>query len=171
MASPESIFPSLNSWWRSRGAAVGEGASLPPVASTTPYDEAAAPAEPRRFTFELTYSASSAATVDLRINWFSADRRKTGGPFDLTQVPLEAAQARTATAEVVLPDNQSPRWLPSIAIPSDSGEVMISSLKVYETPTASGPAVTVWTGADEVAASVTVWDGTREISASLEIQA
>lgn len=171
MASPESIFPALSSWWRSRGAAVGDGASLTPETSTTPYDGSAAPAEPRRFTFELTYSANSAATVDLRINWFSADRRKTGGPFDLTQVPLEASQGRTVTAEVVLPDNPSPRWLPSIGVPADSGEVLISSLKVYETPAASGPAVTVWDGATEVSASVTAWDGTREIPATLEIQA
>lgn len=171
VASPESIFPSLSSWWRSRGAAVGDGASLPPEASTTPYDEAAAPAEPRRFTFELAYSAAAAAAVDLRINWFSADLRKTGGPFDLMRVPLEAAQGRTVTAEVTLPANPSPRWLPSIGVPADSGEVLISSLKIYETSAPLGPAVTVWDGATEKACAVTVWDGVTEIPATVEIQA
>lgn len=109
--------------------------------------------------------------MDLRINWFSADLQKTGGPFDLVRMPLEVAQGRTVTAEVVLPDNPSPRWLPSVGVPSDSGEVLISSLKIYGTPTPAGPAVTVWDGATEEACAVTVWDGTREIPATLEIQA
>lgn len=171
VASPESIFPTLSSWWRSLGTAVGDGASLPGGASTTPYDKAAAPAKPRRFTFELIYSAGNAAAVDLRINWFSADLQKTGGPFDLVRVPLEVAQGRAVTAEVTLPDNPSPRWLPSIGVPQDSGEVLISSLKIYETPSPTDPSAAVWDGMDEVAVSVTIWDGTEEIPATTDIQA
>lgn len=167
----ESFLPALNAWWRSLGQSQGDGASLPPGASTTPYDDSAAPVGSRRFTFELTYSANSTAAADLRINWFSADLRKTGGPFDLARVPLEAAQGRTVTAEITLPDSPSPRWLPSIGVPSDSGEVLISSLKIYETPAPAGPTVTVWAGAADKTCAVTVWDGTHEIPATLEIQA
>lgn len=150
---PESMLPVLGEWWRSRGQRQGDGSALPPGASTTPYDLSAVPVLSRRFTFEITYSAASAAKVDLRVNWFSHAQKKIGGPFSLTSVTLGAAQGQAVTAEVVLPDNQSPRWLPSVGVPADSGEVLISSLKVYETPT-SGPAVTVWDGAREVPATL-----------------
>lgn len=168
----ESILPALSSWWRSLGQSLGDGASLPPGASTTPYDGSAVPAGARRFTFEITYSASSAATLALRVNWFSSDRAKVGGPFDLTSVSLDAAPGRTVAVEVTLPDNPSPRWLPSIGVTSGPDEVLISSLKVYETsPALAGPAATVWDGAAEVAASVTMWDGASEVSTTIEIQA
>lgn len=166
----ESILPVLGAWWRSLGTRRGDGASLPPGASTTPYDGSAVLAEPRRFTFEITYSVAAAAKVDLRVNWFSAGKTKVSGPFNLVSVALDAAQGKTVTAEVTLPDNPSPRWLPSISVPSDSGEVTISSLKVYETPAPTGPTAAVWDGATERPCAVTVWDGTRELPATVEIQ-
>ena len=166
----ESLFPVLGSWWRNRGTRQGDGASLPPGASTTPYDVSAVPVESRRFTFEITYSADAAAKVVLRVNWHDSDRKKISGPFNLVSVALDAAQGKTVTAEVTLPDNPSPRWLPSVGVTSESGEVLISSLKVYETPVPPGPAVTVWDGATEKPCVVTVWDGTRELPATVEIQ-
>jgi hypothetical protein len=167
----ESILPVLGAWWRSRGTRRGDGASLPPGSSTTPYDGSAVPAEPRRFTFEITYSAAGAAKVDLRVNWFSAGKTKVSGPFSLVSVALDAARGKTVTAEVTLPDNPSPRWLPSISVPSDSSEVTISSLKVYETPAPAGSAVTIWDGAAEGPCVVTVWDGSRELPTFIDIQA
>lgn len=164
------MLPVLGEWWRSRGQRQGDGSALPSGASTTPYDGSAVPAEPRRFTFEITYSAAGAAKVDLRVNWFSAGKTKVSGPFDLASVALDVAQGRTVTAEVTLPDSPSPRWLPSIGIPSDSAEVLISSLKVYETPAPAGPAAAVWDGASELACIVTVWDGAGELPASIDIQ-
>lgn len=168
----ESLFPVLGAWWRNRGTRQGDGASLPPGASTTPYDNSAVPVESRRFTFEITYSAASAAKVVLRVNWHDSDRKKIGGPFNLVSVALEAAQGKTVTAEVTLPDNPAPRWLPSIGVTSESGEVTISSLKVYETPAPAptGPAAAVWDGASELACIVTVWDGAKELPASIDIQ-
>lgn len=166
----ESILPVLGAWWRSRGQRQGDGASLPPGAATTPYDGSAVPAEPRRFTFEITYSAAAAAKVDLRVNWFSDGKTKVSGPFNLVSVALGTAQGKTVTAEVTLPDNPSPRWLPSVGVPPESGEVLISSLKVYETPAPTGPTAAVWDGAAERPCAVTVWDGTRELPATVEIQ-
>lgn len=166
----ESLFPVLGAWWRNRGTRQGDGASLPPGASTTPYDNSAVPVESRRFTFEITYSADASAKVVLRVNWFSVGKTKVSGPFNLVSVALDAAQGRTVTAEVTLPDNPSPRWLPSVGVLPESGEVTISSLKVYETQAPPGPAVTVWDGAAERPCAVTVWDGTRELPATVEIQ-
>ena len=166
----ESLFPVLGAWWRNRGTRQGDGASLPPGASTTPYDDSAVPVESRRFTFEITYSADAAAKVVLRVNWFSAGKTKVSGPFNLVSVALDAAQGRTVTAEVTLPDNPSPRWLPSVGVLPESGEVLISSLKVYETPAPTGPTAAVWDGATERPCAVTVWDGTRELPATVEIQ-
>jgi hypothetical protein len=151
----ESILPGIGEWWRSRGQRQGDAVSLPPEASTTPYDLSAVPTASRRFTIEITYSADRASKVDLRVNWFSHVQKKLGGPFNLSSLALDAAQGKTVTAEVALPANPSPRWLPSLSVSADSGEVSISSLKVYETPSPSGP-------------SVTVWDGTREVPATIE---
>lgn len=166
----ESLFPVLGAWWRNRGTRQGDGASLPPGASTTPYDGSAVPVESRRFTFEITYSADAAAKVVLRVNWHDSDRKKISGPFNLVSVALDAAQGKTVTAEVTLPDNPSPRWLPSVGVLPESGEVLISSLKVYETPAPTGPTAAVWDGATERPCAVTVWDGTRELPATVEIQ-
>ena len=166
----ESLFPALGAWWRNRGTRQGDGASLPPGASTTPYDNSAVPVESRRFTFEITYSADAAAKVVLRVNWFSAGKTKVSGPFNLVSVALDAAQGKTVTADVTLPDNPSPRWLPSVGVLPESGEVLISSLKVYETPAPAGPTAAVWDGAAERPCAVTVWDGTRELPATVEIQ-
>lgn len=150
----ESILPGIGEWWSSQGQRQGDAVSLPPRASTTPYDLSAVPALSRRFTFELTYSADRASKVDLRVNWFSHAQKKLGGPFNLSSMALDPSPGKTVTATVTLPDNQSPRWLPSIGVSADSGEVSISSLKVYETPSPSGPSVTVWDGTHEAPATI-----------------
>lgn len=165
----ESILPVLGAWWHSKGARVGDGATLPAGASTTPYDSAATPVGSRKFTFEIDYQDSAAASVDLRVNWFNDNKVKINGPFNITNVALPQGQTKVV-AEVELPASTAPRWLPSIGVPADSGDVAISSLKIYETPVKVQP-VTVWDGASESAATVTVWDGAREVPASIEFQA
>lgn len=165
----ESIFPVLGAWWRSKGARVGDGATLPAGASTTPYDSAAKPVGSRKFTFEIDYQDSADASIDLRVNWFNDNNVKINGPFNITNVALPQGQTKVV-AEVELPASTAPRWLPSTGIPSDSGDVAISSLKIYETPVKVQP-VTVWDGASESAATMTVWDGASEVSASIEFQA
>ena len=165
----DSIFPVLGAWWRSKGSRQGDGASLPAGASTTPYDGAAMPVGSRRFTFEFDYQGAADARVDLRVNWFNDNKVKINGPFNIATVALPQGQTKVV-AEVELPASTTPRWLPSIGVPADSGDAAISSLKIYETPVKAQP-VFVWDGAREVAATITVWDGVREVPASIEFQA
>nr|DAX45561.1 MAG TPA: hypothetical protein [Caudoviricetes sp.] len=165
----ESIFPVFGAWWRSKGGRVGDGATMPAGASTTPYDSAAMPVGSRKFTLEIDYQDSASASIDLRVNWFNDNKVKINGPFNIANVALPQGQTKVV-AEVELPASTAPRWLPSIAVPADSGDTAISSLKIYETPVKVQP-VTVWDGASESAATVTVWDGAREVPASIEFQA
>lgn len=164
-----SIFPPLGSWWRSRGSQQGEGATLPAGASTTPYDGSAMPVGSRRFTFEIDYRDAAQAQIDLRVNWFNDRKIKLGGPYSIASVTLPADQTKV-TADVELPASTAPRWLPSIGVPAGSGDAVISSLKIYETPVKARP-VFVWDGVRESTATITVWDGAREVPASIEFQA
>lgn len=165
----DSIFPPLGSWWRSRGSQQGSGATLPAGASTTPYGSAAMPVGSRKFTFEIDYRDTAEAQLELRVNWFNDRKVKINGPFNITTVTLPSGQTKVV-AEVELPASAAPRWLPSIAVPTGSGEAEVSSLKVYETPVKTQP-VFVWDGAREAAATIAVWDGAKEVPASIEFQA
>lgn len=165
----DSIFPVLGAWWRSKGSRQGGGATLPAGASTTPYDSAAMPVGSRKFTFEIDYQDSADASIDLRVNWFNDNKVKINGPFNISTVTLPRGQTKVV-AEVELPASTAPRWLPSIGVPTDSGDAAILSLKIYETPVKAQP-VFVWDGAREAAATITVWDGAREVPASIEFQA
>lgn len=127
------------------------------------------PVGSRKFTFEIDYQDTAAARLDLRVNWFNNRKGKLDGPYSIASVTLPAGQTKV-TADVELPAGTAPMWLPSIAVPDESGEAAISSLKVYETPAKPNP-VTVWDGAKEVPVAVTVWDGAREVPASIEFQA
>ena len=165
----DSIFPVLGAWWRSKGSRQGDGATLPAGVSTTPYDGAAMPVGSRRFTFEIDYQDTADVRIDLRVNWFNDNKAKVDGPFNISTVTLPQGQTKVV-AEVELPSSTAPKWLPSIGVPAGSGDAVISSLKVYETPTKPNP-VTVWDGAKEVPVTVTVWDGAKEVPASIEFQA
>nr|DAV03763.1 MAG TPA: Protein of unknown function (DUF1425) [Caudoviricetes sp.] len=165
----ESILPVLGAWWRSKGARVGDDTTLPAGASTTPYDSAAVPVGSRRFTFEIDHHGTTDARIDLRVNWFNDNKVKINGPFNVATIALPQGQAKVV-AEVELPASTAPKWLPSIGVPADSVDVVISSLKIYETPVKAQP-VFVWDGASESAATITVWDGVREMPASIEFQA
>ena len=167
----ESIFPALSAWWRSLGQSQGDGASLPPKASTTPYDGSSVTVGSRKFTIELTYTSGSANRIDVRVNWFNDNKVKVAGPFDIQTFDLNPAQSGAALLEFELPADPRPRWLPSILIPASAHDILIHSLKVYETPVPAGPVTTVWNGTDEIGVAVTIWDGAKEIPATVEIQA
>lgn len=167
----DSIIPDLGDWWWSKGKRQGTSVYLNAGASTTPYDGAAVPVGSRRFTFEVTYTLGDQGRIDVRVNWFNDAKVKVAGPFDVKTFGLPPAQAGTTLLEVDLPADPRPRWLPSLLVPASAHDILIHSLKVYETPASQGPTTTVWNGTDEIGVVVTVWDGANEIPATVEIQA
>lgn len=169
----DSILPALGDWWWSKGKRQGTSVYLNAGASTTPYDGAAIPVGSRKFTFEVAYSSGDQNRLDVRVNWFNDSKVKVAGPFDIQTFDLSPAQNGTALLEVELPADPRPRWLPSLLVPASAHDILVHSLKVYETPAPApqGPATTVWNGTDEIGVVVTVWDGAAEIPATVEIQA
>lgn len=167
----ESILPALGDWWWAKGKRQGAGVYLNAGSSATPYDGAAVPVGSRKFTFEVTYTSGQANKIDVRVNWFNDAKVKVAGPFDVKTFDLPSAQAGAALLEVDLLASTYPRWLPSLLVPASAHDILIHSLKIYETPAPAGPITTVWNGTDEIGVSVTVWDGAKEIPATVEIQA
>lgn len=167
----DSILPALGNWWWSKGKRQGDSVYLYAGASTTPYDGSAVPVGSRKFTIEITYTSGSSNQLDVRVNWFNDSKVKVAGPFDIKTFDLNLAQNGTALLEFELTADSRPRWLPSLLIPASAHDMLVHSLKVYETPAPAGPAATVWNGTDEIGVDVTIWDGTAEIPATIEIQA
>ena len=168
----DSILPAISNWWWSKGKRQGDGGVyLSAGASTTPYDGSAVTVGSRKFTFEVAYTSGDSNQIDVRVNWFNDAKVKASGPFYIQTFDLSPAQAGTALLTVELPANPNPRWLPSILAPASAHDILIHSLKVYETPAPSGPITTVWNGTDEIGVVVTVWDGANEIPTTIEIQA
>lgn len=169
----DSVLPALGDWWRSEGKRQGTSVYLYSGASTTPYDNAAVPVGSRKFTLEITYTSGSSNQIDARVNWFNDAKAKMAGPFYIKTFDLAPAKAGTALLEVELPASTHPRWLPSLRVPDSAHDILLHSLKVYETPAPApqGPAATVWNGTDEIGVVVTVWDGANELPAHVEIQA
>lgn len=168
----DSILPAISSWWWSKGKRQGDGGVyLNAGASSTPYDSAAVPVGSRKFTFEVAYTSGNSNQIDVRVNWFNDNKVKVAGPFDIQTYTLAPAQNGTTLLAAELPADPRPRWLPSILVPASAHDIIIHSLKVYETPAPTGPATTVWNGTDEIGVDVTIWDGTQELPATVEIQA
>lgn len=167
----DSVLPAFSQWWRGNGSPDGDGALIKSGSSSTPYNQYAQPRGADKWTIEYEYSADAEAVVWVVINRFSNANVKAGeaGIFD-RRIP--AAQNGRIALDFELPATVTEKWLPSVRVQSGA-DVKFHWLKVYETPTPApaGPAVTVWDGAAEVAASVTVWDGAREVPAAIEIQA
>ena len=165
----DSILPPFSQWWRGNGSPDGDGALIRAGSSSTLFDQYALPAGGRKWTVEYEYSTDAEAVVWVVVNKYTAANVKIGD-VAIHGRRLPAAQNARVVIDFDLPAAVDAKWLPSIVV-RESTDVKFNYVKVYETQAPSGPTATVWTGAEEVAASVTVWDGTREISASLEIQA
>ena len=167
----DSILPVISNWWWSKGKKQGDAVYLSAGASTTPYDAAAVPTGSRKFTIEITYTSGDSNRLDVRVNWFNDAKVKVSGPFDIQTFNLAPAQGGTSLLAFELPSGASPMWLPSLLIPASANDIIIHSLKVYETPAPAAPVTTAWNGTDEIGVTVTVWDGATEIPATVEIQA
>ena len=167
----DSALPPFSQWWRGNGSPDGDGALIRAGSSSTLYDKYALPAGSRKWTIEYEYSADAEAVVWAVINKYTAANVKLGDAV-IHDRRLPAAQNSRVVIDLELPAAVTDKWLPSMVVRTGA-DVKFNYVKVYETsaPAPAGPAVTVWDGAAEVAASVSVWDGAREVPATLEIQA
>ena len=163
---PDSALPVLGAWWRSSGTRRGDGADIPPGASTTPYDNFAVPVGGKRWSLELEYSTAAPATLSLRQTHITASR-EVARQTDIGRYALEVGSGVTRRIDFELGDSPLPYWLPSLGAVGNT--VSFAAVKVYETPASSGPTVAVWDGSKEVPATATVWDGTKEVACTVEV--
>lgn len=163
---PTSALPVFGAWWRSSGTRTGDGAELPTGATTTPYDNFAVPVGSKRWTIEFEYSAAAPVNIAIRQNHVTAGK-EVARQTEVTSVLLAAGTNVSRRIDIELGDSPHPNWLPSLRMVD--GPVSFTSVKVYETPVATGPTITVWDGAKEVPTAVTVWDGTKEVACSAEV--
>nr|DAX78990.1 MAG TPA: hypothetical protein [Caudoviricetes sp.] len=162
----DSVLPAFGSWWQSSSRVVADGITLPAGATSTPYDNNAVPVGSKRWSVELTYTTTAAATLSIRHNHFNAGKSKIRQtPID--DFPLSVGSLVTRRIDFVLTDTEQPNWLPSLA--SVGGDITIKAVSVYETPAPAGPTVTVWDGRKEVPATISVWDGRKEVACTVEV--
>lgn len=162
----DSVLPAFGSWWQSSSRVVGDGITLPAGATSTPYDSNAVPVGSKRWSVELTYTTTAAATLSIRHNHFNAGKSKIRQTA-IDDFPLSVGRLVTRRIDFLLSDTDQPNWLPSLA--AVGGDITIKAVSVYETPAPAGPAVTVWDGRKEVPATISVWDGRKEVACSVEV--
>lgn len=162
----DSVLPAFGSWWQSSSHVVADGITLPAGATSTPYDSNAVPVGSKRWSIELTYTTTAAASLSIRHNHFNAAKSKIR-QTTIDDFPLEVGRLVTRRIDFVLTDSEQPNWLPSVA--AVGGDVTIKAVSVYETPAPAGPTVTVWDGRKEVPATISVWDGRKEVACTVEV--
>lgn len=162
----DSVLPAFGSWWQSSSRVVADGITLPAGATSTPYDSNAVPVGSKRWSIELTYTTTAAASLSIRHNHFNAAKSKIR-QTTIDDFPLEVGRLVTRRIDFVLTDSEQPNWLPSVA--AVGGDVTIKAVSVYETPAPAGPTVTVWDGRKEVPATISVWDGRKEVACTVEV--
>lgn len=162
----DSVLPAFGSWWQSSSRVVADGVTLPAGATSTPYDGSAVPVGSKRWSVELTYTTTAAATLSIRHNHFNAGKSKIR-QTPIGDFPLSVGRLVTRRIDFLLSDTDQPNWLPSLA--AVGGDITIKAVSVYETPAPAGPAVTVWDGRKEVPATITVWDGRKEVACTVEV--
>lgn len=162
----DSVLPAFGNWWQSSSRVVADGITLPAGATSTPYDNSAVPVGSKRWSVELTYTTTAAATLSIRHNHFNAGKSKIRQTA-IDDFPLSVGRLVTRRIDFLLSDTDQPNWLPSLA--AVGGDITIKAVSVYETPAPAGPAVTVWDGRKEVPATITVWDGRKEVACSVEV--
>lgn len=161
----DSVLPAFESWWQSSSRIVADGITLPAGATSTPYDNNAVPVGSKRWSVELTYTTTAAATLSIRHNHFNAGKSKIRQTV-IDDVPLSVGRLVTRRIDFLLSDTDQPNWLPSLA--AVGGDITIKAVSVYETPAPKGPTITVWDGRKEAPATITVWDGRMEVGSIVE---
>ena len=162
----DSVLPAFGSWWQSSSRVEADGITLPAGATSTPYDSSAVPVGSKRWSIELTYTTTAAATLSIRHNHFNAGKTKIRQTV-IDDFPLSVGRLVTRRIDTLLADTDQPNWLPSLA--AVGGDITIKGVSVYETPAPSGPTITVWDGRKEVPATISVWDGRKEVACTVEV--
>lgn len=162
----DSVLPAFGSWWQSSSRIVADGIMLPVGATSTPYDGSAVPVGSQRWSVELTYTTTAAATLSIRHNHFNAAKSKIRQTA-IDDFPLSVGRLVTRRIDFLLSDTDQPNWLPSLG--AVGGDITIKAVSVYETPAPAGPTITVWDGRKGVPATITVWDGRKEVACSVEV--
>lgn len=162
----DSVLPAFGSWWQSASRIVADGITIPAGATSTPYDNSAVPVGSKRWSIELTYTTTAAASLSIRHSHFNAAKSKIR-QTTIDDFPLEVGRLVTRRIDFMLTDSEQPNWLPSIA--SLGSDITIKAVSVYETPAPAGPIVTVWDGRKEVPATISVWDGRKEVACTVEV--
>ena len=162
----DSVLPAFGSWWQSASRIVADGTMLPAGASSTPYDSNAVPVGSKRWSVELTYTTTTAATLSIRHSHFNAGKSKVRQTV-IDDFPLSVGRLVTRRIDFLLSDTDQPNWLPSLA--AVGGDITINAVSVYETPAPAGPTITVWDGRKEAQATISVWDGRKEVACSVEV--
>lgn len=162
----DSVLPAFGSWWQSSSHIVADGITLPAGATSTPYDSSAVPIGSKRWSVELTYTTTAAATLSIRHNHFNAAKSKIRQTV-IDDIPLQVGRLVTRRIDFLLSDTDQPNWLPSLA--AVGGDITIKAVSVYETPAPAGPTVTVWDGSKEAPATISVWDGRKEVACTVKV--
>lgn len=162
----DSVLPAFGNWWQSSSRIVADGIMLPAGASSTAYDGSAVPVGSKRWSVELTYTTTAAATLSIRHNHFNAGKSKIRQTV-IDDFPLSVGRLVTRRIDFLLSDTNQPNWIPSLS--AIGGDITIKAVSVYETPAPAGPTVTVWDGRKEVPATVSVWDGRKEVACAVEV--
>lgn len=131
---PDSLLPVLGEWWRSHGQRRGDGAYINAGAVTSPNDSAALPVGGGKFTFELTYTSGDPNQLAIGIDRYNAENRRQEVPAVSSTFNLQAGKLAPAKIDLELPPSPHPKWLPSLRVLSSGHDILIHSLKVYETP-------------------------------------
>ena len=162
----DSVLPAFERWWKSSSRIVADGIMLPAGASSTPYDGSAVPVGSKRWSVELTYTTTTAATLLIWHNHFNAGK-STNRRTLIDNFPLSVGRLVTRRIDFLLSDTDQPNWLPSLAVAG--GDITIKAVSVYETPAPAGPTITVWDGRKEVPATISVWDGREGVACTVEV--
>ena len=162
----DSVLPAFGSWWQSSSRIVADGITLLAGGSSTPYDGDAVPVGSKRWSVELTYTTTAAATLSIRHNHFNAGKSRIR-QTTIDDFPLSVGRLITRRIDFLLSDTDQPNWLPSFG--AVGGDITFKAVSGYETPAPAGPAVTVWDGSKGVPATITVWDGRKEAACSVEV--
>ena len=131
---PDSLLPVLGEWWRSRGQRRGDGAYINAGAVTSPNESAAIPTGGGKFTLELTYTSGDANQLSIGIDRYNASNRRQQVPAVSSTFNLPAGKQAPAKIDLELPPSPLPKWLPSVRVLPSGHDILIHSLKMYETP-------------------------------------